>query len=58
MMKFFVACLIWLVWFTESSFAVEVQQGQLYEGGIQVESSEAGVALTIPGGWRSTARRC
>jgi len=34
------------------SLAVEVQQGQRYEAGTVVESSEAGVSVTIPAGWQ------
>ena len=52
MMKFFLACLIGLVCCVAPGFAVEVQQGQLYEAGTQVASSEAGVSLTIPAGWK------
>lgn len=39
-----------LLWI-QLSLAVEVQQGQRYDGGTRVESSELGIAFTIPQGW-------
>ena len=34
------------------SLAVEVQQGQIYSGGTYIESTQTGIGLTIPQGWK------
>jgi hypothetical protein len=42
---------ICLLSFTGAVQAVEIQQGQQYAAGTLLESSQAGIALTVPAGW-------
>jgi len=46
-------CLL-LLCVTPVCLAVEVQQGKQYAGGAYVESSQAGIGLSVPMGWKGT----
>lgn len=41
-----------LLIFVKPLFAVEVQPGQLYSGGTDIQLSALGISFTIPDGWR------
>ncbi len=49
-MKFWSVIILMLS--TSVSMAVEIQQGKVYSGGAYVESSQTGVGLIIPQGWK------